>query len=73
MSTAGEAPFRVAIVDAEDAPLYHRISPDAKHLQQLGMSSAAIARPLGADGKKGSPKLSALLLALAAAGRSEGG
>ena len=49
--TAGELSFEAAIVDAEEVPLFLRISQEANHLHQLGLSCAAIARHLDVDDK----------------------
>ena len=49
--TAAEVPFEVALLDTSPPPIYQRIARKALHLQELGLSRAAIARRLAADEK----------------------
>jgi len=41
----------VALLEAEAPPKYRQIAEKALHLNQLGLSSEAIARHIGVDGK----------------------
>jgi predicted transposase YdaD len=43
--------FEVPLLDTEPAPTYQRIARDADHLNQLGLSVAAVARHLRVDHK----------------------
>ncbi len=44
-------PFEVALIEAEELPVYRRIAEKAKHLCRLGLSNTKIARRLGVDDK----------------------
>ena len=46
-----EIPFEAAILDTSTPPAYQQIAPKALQLQQLGMSSLAIANRLGVTDK----------------------
>lgn len=45
--TAAEVPFEVALLDTSPAPTYERFADKAVHLNELGLSNAAIARRMG--------------------------
>lgn len=49
--TEAELPFRVALLDFEEPPLYQTISEKAQQMRQLGMSVHAIAKHLKIDDK----------------------
>ena len=49
--TFGEIPFEVALLEAEEQPVYQRIAGDVAKLAKLGMRNAAVARRLGVDPK----------------------
>ena len=49
--TFGEMPFEVALLEAEERPVYQRIAGEATRMQRLGMRKAAIARKFGVDAK----------------------
>jgi hypothetical protein len=49
--TFAEIPIEAAILDTCNAPVYQQIAPKALQLQQLGMSSSAIAKRLGITDK----------------------
>ena len=42
-------PLEVPILEIKPPPVYQRIAPKAKHLQELGMSQSEIGRRLGVD------------------------
>jgi hypothetical protein len=42
-------PVEVSILEIKPPPVYHRIAPKAKHLQELGLSQSEIGRRLGID------------------------
>ena len=42
-------PLEVPILEIKTPPVYQRIAPKAKHLNELGMSQAEIGRRLGVD------------------------
>jgi len=44
-------PFEVALLEAEERPVYQRIAEEASQLQRLGMNIARIALHLGVDAK----------------------
>jgi len=44
-------PFEVALLEAEERPVYQRIGVEVAKLARLGMRKAAIARRLGVDAK----------------------
>jgi hypothetical protein len=46
-----EIPIEAAILESEVPPIYRQIAPKAVQLQQVGMSSPAIARRLGVTDK----------------------
>jgi len=43
--------FDLALLETEPAPKYQQIAEKALHLNHLGLSTEAIARHLGVDGK----------------------
>lgn len=47
----GEIPFEVALLEAEERPVYQRIAGEVKKLVRLGMGPSVIARRLGVDAK----------------------
>jgi len=49
--TFAEIPIEAAILDTDTAPIYQQIAVKAFKLQQLGMSSLAIAKRLGPSDK----------------------
>ena len=49
--TAGALPFRVALVETLEPPVYLRVARKALHLRELGMSDRAIAGRLGVTDK----------------------
>lgn len=49
--TLGEMPFEVALLEAEERPVYQRIAEEGSQLQRLGMNNARIARHLKVDPK----------------------
>lgn len=49
--TFGEIPFEVALLEAEERPVYQRIAEEAERLLRLGMNYAKIARRLEVDAK----------------------
>jgi len=51
IGTFAEVPIDAAIIDVAAAPVYQQIAPKAFRLQQLGMSSLAIAKRLGITDK----------------------
>jgi hypothetical protein len=44
-------PFEVALLEAEERPVYQRIAGEAAHLRRLGMNSARIALHFRVDAK----------------------
>jgi len=42
-------PIEVPILEIKPPPVYQRIAPKAKHLQDLGLSQSEIGRRLGVD------------------------
>jgi len=42
-------PVEVPILEIKPAPVYQRIAPKSKHLQELGLSQSEIGRRLGVD------------------------
>ena len=49
--TFGEIPFEVALLEAEERPVYQRIAEEVVNLVRLGMRNSAIARRLNVDAK----------------------
>lgn len=49
--TFAEIPIEAAILDTGAPPIYEKIAPKALQLQQVGMSSLAIAKRLGVTDK----------------------
>jgi len=49
--TFGEIPFEVALLEAEERPVYQRIAGDVEQLRKLGMNCPQIARRLQIDPK----------------------
>ncbi|MFV1968302.1 MAG: hypothetical protein ACC628_22995 [Pirellulaceae bacterium] len=47
--TIGAMPLEVPILEIKPAPVYQRIAPKAKHLQELGLSQSQIGCWLGVD------------------------
>ncbi|MHB8834943.1 MAG: hypothetical protein ACYC9Y_04465 [Candidatus Methylomirabilia bacterium] len=43
--------FEVALLEAEERPVYQKIAGEVVKLMRLGMRNAAIARKLGVDAK----------------------
>ena len=44
-------PFEVALLEAEERPVYQRIAEQAENFYLLGLSNCKIARHLGVDDK----------------------
>ncbi len=51
IGTFAEVPVEAAILEPEVLPNYQQIAPKALQLQQVGMTSSAIARRFGVTGK----------------------
>jgi len=47
--TTATMPIEVPVLEIKPQPVYQRIAPKAKHLQELGMSQSEIGRRLGVD------------------------
>jgi len=47
--TTAAMPVEVAILEIKPPPVYQRIAPGARHLQELGLSVSEIGRRLGVD------------------------
>ena len=51
IGTLAEIPFEVALLVTAEPPKYQQIAEKVLHLNQLGLTTEAIARQLGVDGK----------------------